>query len=150
MPFNPVFFSYAVITHQAVTLYVDSTQLPETVKSYLGTSVVVRSYETLLSDLHALGSKLQVTPTSGKVLLSNKASLAIQLAIGTDKTEIGRSVVVDAKSIKNEVEKKGFRDCHIRDGAALVRYFAWLEEELLNGKSLNEAQGADKLEEFRK
>jgi hypothetical protein len=42
------------------------------------------------------------------------------------------------------------RQCHIRDGTALVEYFAWLENELNNGTKLDEVQAADKLEEFRR
>jgi Xaa-Pro aminopeptidase len=53
------------------------------------------------------------------------------------------------KAIKNETEIEGFRQCHIRDGAALIRYFAWLEEQLNEGVELNESQAATKLEEFR-
>jgi Xaa-Pro aminopeptidase len=37
-----------------------------------------------------------------------------------EKALIARSPVADAKSIKNETEIDGFRQCHIRDGAALV------------------------------
>jgi Xaa-Pro aminopeptidase len=62
----------------------------------------------------------------------------------------GRSPVQDAKAIKNEVEQEGMRQCHIRDGTALVEYFAWLENELNNGAELDEVQAADKLEEFRR
>ena len=59
------------------------------------------------------------------------------------------SPVAALKAIKNSTEIKGFRQCHLRDGVALARYFAWLEEQLHNGVVLNESQGADKLEEFR-
>lgn len=46
---------------------------------------------------------------------------------------------------------QGFRDCHVRDGVALVRYFAWLENELAQGAGdLREFEAASKLEEFRK
>jgi Xaa-Pro aminopeptidase len=62
---------------------------------------------------------------------------------------IARSPVADFKSIKNATEIEGFRQSHIRDGAALARYFAWLEEQLENGVELTESQGADRLEEFR-
>jgi Xaa-Pro aminopeptidase len=62
---------------------------------------------------------------------------------------IKRSPVAELKAIKNDVEVEGFRQCHIRDGAALARYFAWLEEQLESGKELNESQGADQLEKFR-
>lgn len=63
---------------------------------------------------------------------------------------IGRSPVQYAKAIKNEVEQEGMRQCHIRDGTALVEFFAWLENELLNGKKLDEVEAADKLEEIRR
>jgi Xaa-Pro aminopeptidase len=52
--------------------------------------------------------------------------------------------------VKNEVEQEGMRQCHLRDGTALVEYFAWLENELLNGKSLDEVEAADKLEQIRR
>lgn len=63
--------------------------------------------------------------------------------------EIDRAIIVDLKSIKNETELKGFREGHIRDGAALASYFSWLEESLSKGEKINEFQGATKLEEFR-
>lgn len=69
--------------------------------------------------------------------------------IAKENTVIARSPVNDLKAIKNPIEVEGFRQSHIRDGAALVRYFAWLEEQLHNGIELTESQGADKLEEFR-
>jgi Xaa-Pro aminopeptidase len=53
------------------------------------------------------------------------------------------------KAVKNTTELEGFRQSHIRDGSALARYFAWLEEQLNNGVELNESQGADQLEKFR-
>lgn len=91
-----------------------------------------------------------------------------------DNIEIARSPAADLKSIKNETEIEGnvlhsspichvyltsgmndlwvyigFRQSHIRDGAALARYFAWLEEQLDNGVELNESQAADQLEKYR-
>lgn len=70
-------------------------------------------------------------------------------AVGEKKYSIERSPVNDLKSVKNETELEGFRQCHIRDAVALARYFAWLEEQLNNGVVLNESQGADQLEKFR-
>jgi Xaa-Pro aminopeptidase len=51
---------------------------------------------------------------------------------------ITRSPVADAKSIKNTVEIEGFRQCHIRDGAALVCllihvHSGWLFLNLVKG-----------------
>ena len=75
--------------------------------------------------------------------------LFVNLAIRKGNFTIARSPVADLKSIKNATEIEGFRRSHIRDGAALARYFAWLEEQLENDVELTESQGADKLEEFR-
>jgi Xaa-Pro aminopeptidase len=63
---------------------------------------------------------------------------------------IGRSPVQDAKAVKNDVEKEGMRQCHLRDGTALIEYFAWLENELKSGKKLDEVEAADKLEQIRR
>ena len=61
-----------------------------------------------------------------------------------------RSPIEDAKAIKNEAELDGMRACHIRDGAALIEYFAWLEDQLVAKKAvLDEVQGDDKLLELR-
>ena len=53
------------------------------------------------------------------------------------------------KAVKNATELEGFRQSHVRDGSALARYFAWLEEQLNNGVEIDESQGADQLEKFR-
>jgi Xaa-Pro aminopeptidase len=83
------------------------------------------------------------------VLIGDKASVAVAEALGYPYITIARSPIADLKSIKNASEVEGFRACHIRDGSALVRYFAWLEEQLNNGVELSECQGADQLEKFR-
>jgi len=101
-----------------------------------------------------------------QVLISKGANLAIADAVGKvavlrilyplvhkrksqDLAEIEQSIVTNLKAIKNDVEIEGFRKCHIRDGAALVRYFAWLEEQLRDGLAVSESQGADQLEKYR-
>ena len=93
-------------------------------------------------------------PSAGpkrKYMISTKASWALSLELGgEDKVEELRSPVGDAKAIKNKTELEGMRACHIRDGAALIEYFAWLEEEVSEkGTVLDEVQAADKLESIR-
>ena len=86
-----------------------------------------------------------------KFMISTKASWALSLELGgEEKVEELRSLVGDAKAIKNKTELDGMRACHVRDGAALIEYFAWLEEELVEkGIVLDEVQAADKLESIR-
>ncbi|KAL6242670.1 hypothetical protein RBB50_010316 [Rhinocladiella similis] len=158
IPYNPVFFSYAAVTHDSATLYVDSSKLGPEVKEYLGGSVEIKPYNALFDDLTSLSeaSSKDVQQDGAtqahdpKLLLSNKSSWALSLGLGgEEKVEQGRSPLSDAKAIKNDTELEGMRQCHIRDGAALIEYFAWLEHELLSGAWIDEVQGADKLQEIR-
>jgi Xaa-Pro aminopeptidase len=84
-----------------------------------------------------------------KILIGNEASLAVAHALGKGTYTIVPSLVTDFKAIKNQTELEGFRKCHIRDGAALARYFSWLEEQLNEGVEINESQGSDQLAKFR-
>jgi Xaa-Pro aminopeptidase len=54
------------------------------------------------------------------------------------------------KAIKNPTELQGFRNCSLRDAAALVEYFAWLADYLAQGKQISEFEAAQQLLEFRK
>jgi Xaa-Pro aminopeptidase len=83
--------------------------------------------------------------------VSTKASWALSEALGGgDKVDELRSPVGDAKAVKNETELEGMRRCHIRDGAALSEFFAWLEDQLINkSATLDEVAAADKLEAIR-
>lgn len=155
IPYNPVFFSYGIVSQDSATLYVDASKLTSESQSYLQENKVsVKPYNDLFVDTKALASEAAANGASSpakKYLISNKASWALKLALGGDKfVEEVRSPIGDAKSVKNETELNGMRNCHIRDGAALTEYFAWLEDQLINKKaSLDEVTAADKLEEIR-
>ena len=120
----------------------------------------IKPYNAIFEDNRALGKTLTAESSNGdgpsktskkKFMISTKASWALILDLGgEDNVEEVRSPVGDAKAIKNNTELGGMRQCHIRDGAALCEYFAWLEEELVvKGTKLDEVQGADKLEQIR-
>ncbi|KAF2965765.1 hypothetical protein GQX73_g7791 [Xylaria multiplex] len=156
IPYNPVFFSYAVITPDDATLYIDSSKLKPAVRDFLEQNkVTIKPYQDIFSDATALGrvAKINRTETgdSRKFLISSKASWALYSALGGEEfVEEVRSLVGDAKAIKNPTELQGMRDCHVRDGAALIEYFAWLEDQLLVKKAtIDEVEAADKLEVIR-
>lgn len=152
IPYNPVFFSYAVVTPDAVTLYIDDSKLTDAVKAHLGPSVMIRPYESIFEDIQALSAATSASDgPQTKYLISTKASWALSQALGgEEKVEETRSPIGDAKAIKNDVEMEGMRACHIRDGAALIEFFAWLEDQLITkGVKLDEVEAADKLEAIR-
>lgn len=161
IPYNPVFFSYATVTPSTATLYIDSSKVSSDVKSHLGDHVKIRPYDAISEDTRALGKSVESespgkedrssAKPKKKFMISTKASWALSLDLGGEaKVDEVRSPIADAKAIKNKTELEGMRACHIRDGAALIEYFAWLEEELtVKGTKLDEVQAADKLEQTR-
>lgn len=48
------------------------------------------------------------------------------------------SPIILMKAIKNEIELKGMRACHLRDGAAVIEFLSWLEEHLSSGQTITE------------
>lgn len=145
------------MTQKTATLYVDDSKLSADVKEHLKKSVELRPYTAVFDDVKALSESSQANDgesyaAKSKFLLSTKASWALQQALGgEDKVEEARSPIGDAKAIKNDTELQGMRECHIRDGAAIIQYFAWLEDQIITkGNKLDEVQSADKLEAFRK
>jgi Xaa-Pro aminopeptidase len=159
IPYNPVFFSYAAITPTTATLYVNSSKLSSECKTYLtDNGISMRPYHTIFEDIDVLCKSLETRSKDGvleakikKFLVSTKTSWALKRALGGEvKVEEVRSPVGDAKAIKNSTELEGMRACHVRDGAALIEYFAWLEHQLTVEKvELDEVVAADKLEELR-
>ncbi|KXT09715.1 hypothetical protein AC579_1684 [Pseudocercospora musae] len=156
IPYNPVFFSYAIITPTTASLYVDETKMSDDLKEHLK-GVTIRPYDAIFCDVETLASEQPATngdhPSTPKrkYLISNTASWALSRSLGGEENvDEVRSPVGDAKAVKNPVELEGMRRCHIRDGAALIEYFAWLENQLINEKAeLDEVQAADKLEQIR-
>ena len=159
IPYNPVFFAYATITPDDATLYVSSSKLSSECTTYLAENgVSIRPYESIFGDAEALGQSLgtandesQSEPKTKKFLVSTKTSWALKRALGGEaKVEETRSPIGDAKAVKNETELEGMRQCHIRDGAALIEYFSWLENQLVvEMAKIDEVAAADRLQEIR-
>ncbi|KDQ22465.1 hypothetical protein PLEOSDRAFT_1068796 [Pleurotus ostreatus PC15] len=148
--YNPVFFAYAVVTMDKAVLFTEASRLDAGARAALGDDVEIRAYDAFFAYLQALPEQLHLNKDS-PFLLGDKASLAVADALGgTENYTIARSPVADLKAIKNATELEGFRQCHVRDGAALARYFAWLEEELGGGREdLTESEAAEQLEKYR-
>ncbi|ODN75866.1 hypothetical protein L202_05855 [Cryptococcus amylolentus CBS 6039] len=175
IPYNPVFFGYAVITPGAARVFLNPASLSGGVRDYLQEGgVKVEYYDNIWTSLNTwrdllqaqradgskklrLGGPSTVTGANGekiektdKVLIGTKTSWAIARALGEENVEVRRSIVDDYKAQKNATEIEGFRQSHIRDGFALVRFLAWLEEVLENGEEWTEYDAATVLENYRK
>ncbi|XP_049884133.1 xaa-Pro aminopeptidase ApepP isoform X2 [Pectinophora gossypiella] len=160
--YNPVFFSYLLLTPTAVKLFWGEGKLPPSVKKHLEEEGVegieCLPYSEVEGNLVTMAKELSERG-DGKhsVWLPVDASEAIHRAaagLGHVKKPLTLisevSPVALAKMIKNDVELEGFRQCHVRDGTAVVRFLRWLHQQVDQGASVTEIQAADKLLEFRK
>ncbi|KAF9997733.1 hypothetical protein BGZ79_008560 [Entomortierella chlamydospora] len=147
---NPVFFAYAIVTQGTVSLYLQGKSVSKEVREHLGSEVQIKPYESVYEDLRIIAEKLKGDDINKKkILLSTRTNLAISVALGKENIVEARSPVTDAKAIKNNTELEGMRQCHLRDAAAVINYFAWLEDQLSTGSRLDEADGAEQLQKFR-
>jgi Xaa-Pro aminopeptidase len=103
-------------------------------------------YDDFYKDLGTLSGKVSVDLSSANSRIHRELTLNEKAVI-----ENVKSVVKKFKGKKNDREVQGFKDCHIRDGAALCQYFGWLEDQLLNKKNteIDEFSGAEVLHDFR-
>ncbi|XP_023332504.1 xaa-Pro aminopeptidase 1 [Eurytemora carolleeae] len=146
--FNPVFFSYCVITLKEVVLFLQPSQVNPTVQDALTSgdmeeNVFIQDYSKIKDYISGLAS------CTGKIWFSDTSSHALVNLLPPNKIHSKVTPVANMKAIKNPVELKGFENCHIRDAAALCEYFSWLEKHVKTGQ-VTEISGADKLEGFRK
>ena len=140
--FNPVFLAYLCITPEKATLFVDTPQCDEAVKTYLKEQhIELKDYKDYFQEL----AKLQ----GETILLAPDANQTIYNTVGQHNTlQIAPSPVQLLKAVKNETEIEGFRKAMVKDGVALVNFFYWLENNI--GKTpLTEHSLGDIMDKFR-
>jgi len=145
--FNPVFMSYAIVTLDNVSLFIDKERITTKIEDHLklnnpeGT-LKVFPYEGLQEALRDLGK------SEKKIWISAKNSCALASLVPEKFLITDISVVASLKAVKNDTEISGMRQAHIRDGAALCDYLCWLEKNF--DTNINEADAADKLDNTRR
>ncbi|XP_024943564.1 xaa-Pro aminopeptidase ApepP isoform X2 [Cephus cinctus] len=147
--YNPVFFAYVIITLQDLHFFVDKSRLTPEAERQLrdeGVNPKFHSYEEMRPFVKQLASTLT---ENDKVWINNEANCALHAEFGDVRKHTAITPVCLMKSVKNEVEIAGLKHAHIKDAVALVKYFAWLEDQIKNKVLVTEISGATQLEKFR-
>jgi Xaa-Pro aminopeptidase len=142
--YNPVAISYLVISHDAVSLFVDAVKIPSDVRAELESDgIQICAYSEIYSYLEDL------SPETVVLIDPDKTSYKLeQILARTCRTIRGTSVPSRLKAIKNETERDGIRQAHVRDGVAVVKWMYWLYQQTFQDHH-TEIGLAEKLEEFR-
>ncbi|XP_065081574.1 xaa-Pro aminopeptidase ApepP-like [Ochlerotatus camptorhynchus] len=142
--YNPIFFGYVIVSRGQILLFTNPDRINETIQEHFrseGITVIVREYGQILAGIKDL------TDDGDKLIVSTSCSQAIYAQVPADQRIQVYSIVATTKAVKNSVEAEGMRKAHIRDGAAVVRYLHWLEENIT--ENITELSGAAQLREFR-
>ena len=146
IPYNPVFFSYALFCKTdegfSTKLFVnkDKFDSPEIQKHCKENKIILFDYQNIFDEL---GN----SPKDSITFLDTESTnhRMYQKIIEMNNNDIyflDDDIIEDIKSIKNKVEIEGYRKANLKDSVALIKFFSWLEEELVtkNRTDLNEYQ----------
>lgn len=139
--YNPMVISYAIITKTTAKLFINKKKMTDEVRNYL-VNVSIYNYEDFKNHLKALIGNVMLDRSSvSSFLITN---------IQTDGEIIfSENPITLLKSIKNPIEIQGFKNCHIKDGAAMASFLNWLYKSIGKEK-ITEVSASEKLLDFRK
>ncbi|MFZ5931601.1 MAG: aminopeptidase P family protein [Pseudomonadota bacterium] len=144
---SPLPLSFAILYADGRgELFLDPDKISEGLTAHLGDQVTLHNPDRLGPALDALGKKAQ------RVLLDTSTAAAwifSRLTTAGAKIISGADPCVLPKARKNPFEISGMQKAHIRDGAALCSFLAWLDQAAAKG-GLDEITASDKLESFRR
>ena len=133
LPCTPLAVAYALVTMDSCTLFIAPGRLNDAdTKTLADNGVSLRDYPELIDTVHAL-------PAEEVFLVDEKATnYDLYCALNEHKTVTGADPIFALKGVKNPVELANIRECHVRDGVAMVRFQMDLEKAIAEGKILHE------------
>jgi Xaa-Pro aminopeptidase len=145
VPHNPVPLAFAVLRREGrPLLFIEAAKLSGDVRAAIEEIAEVRDKPELaaaLAELGQAGARLLYDPDH-----SPDRVAALAESAGATIVEAPDPVAL-RKARKNEAEVAGARAAHVRDGAALVRFLAWLDAA--EPGTLTEIDAAKRLERLR-
>ncbi|NWX91035.1 XPP2 aminopeptidase, partial [Nothoprocta pentlandii] len=150
IPYNPVFYSYTLLTNTSIRLFVDGTRLTAEARQSLQGGCP----GPLCVELQEYG---QVRDHVRHYAQGN-----VTIWLGTEYTTYGLyglipeeklleesySPVMTAKAVKNAKEQELLRAAHVRDAVAVIQYLLWLEKMVPQGL-VDEFSGARHVDALR-
>lgn len=142
--YNPVFLSHLLILEDKTLLFVDLQKTNSELEKRLNSDGIwLKNYDEITTELKKLKHlNLLIEPLKMTALLINSLDKSVKII-----EEINPSTHL--KAAKNAKEIAHIQDAMIEDGAALCKFFAWLEEMIKNEELISELDVDTKASEFR-
>jgi len=146
LPYAPLVLAFAILRASgAVEIFVDPGRLTDKLRESLGPEVTVSSPDELGVVLDRMGG------TKDKVRLDRDGTaewIVARLRKAGAEIDFGTDPCAMPKAIKNDAEVEGIRAAHVRDGASLTCFLAWLSRQA-PGDGVTELTAAERLAAFR-
>lgn len=144
VPRNPVLHGFAVMQDDGhVTLYADPAKFDAATRAHLGPHVTLRPPAAFVPGLHTLPGPVRVDRATAPLAVRQELDEAqVEVVWGDDPCRL-------PKARKTPAEIAATRAAHLRDGAAMVEFLAWLDAEAPKG-GLTEIAVVTALEGFRR
>lgn len=144
VPKNPVLQGFAVLhDDRRVDLFVNPGKLDDTVRAHLGDAVSVHPVEGFAEALKGLAGPVRVDKATAPLAVADLLRGAgVEVVWCDDPCRL-------PKACKNAAEIAATREAHLRDGAAMVEFLRWLDEQAPKG-GLTEISVVQALEGFRR
>lgn len=150
IPRTPLSLSWAIVHADAEPeLFIKRSKLNIEVQAYLTQLADLQPVSSLVASVTHAANKLK--HNGGKLLYAPAGTAhALYEAMESTGVELGEAAdpVIARRAQKNDVEIAGMTEAHRRDGAAMVEFLAWLDDQPHG--SLTEIDAARKLEDIRR
>ena len=155
IPYNPVFFSYALFCGNAgkfcTKLFVNKEKFdtPEIQKYCKDNNIILIDYDQIIPELE--NSEDQLLTFYDQQNTNHRIYQTIYNIEKGGTIELPYDYIEKLKGVKNPVEIEGFKSANLKDSVALIKFFSWMEDELVtkNRTDLNEYQIGLKNKEVR-
>ncbi|XP_027753671.1 xaa-Pro aminopeptidase 2 [Empidonax traillii] len=151
IPYNPVFYSYTLLTNTDISLFVEGSRLSAAARESLRSGcpgplcVELREYGQVSAHLRNY-TRGNVTVWLG----TEYTTYGLYGIVPQEKLlEESYSPVMTAKAVKNSREQELLRAAHVRDAVAVIQYLLWLEKMVPQGR-VNEFSGAQHIDALRR
>ena len=142
---NPVALAFAIVPASGkAELYIEPQRLDAEARAHVAPVAKLlppKAMAERLAALKAQGKKVRLDPET--------ASFWFEMKLGAAAISRGQDPCILPKAIKTEAEIAGARAAHVRDGHAVARFLAWLDDNADSG-TLDEITAVRQLETFRR
>ncbi len=140
--FNPVALTYALITDEKATLYIDMDKVDdETLKILNNEGIEVSDYKNIENAVENIKESVCIDPQKVNAKLYSLINKEVKII---EKLNITTTL----KAIKNHVEIANTENSQVRDGVAMVKFIKWLKENV-GKEEVSEMSASDELLGFR-